>query len=225
LINKKNGEKLVYKPRDLSADSVILGKYTGNEKTKQRTGPRVKSISMFEKINKKIIGDRDNIYGGKYDDVIKINKLDGVDDIICVTEGGETKIENFKKFVKRLVGGKYEISKTGDENNVIHINSNDSVKQINGVMAKKGEYKIKVKYELDTAPLATMKINKDAHIEEFISKKGTFTPDEAKKYFYKAGILDVATKIMAVIDLHADNIMPSKSGPMIIDPEVAFLIV
>ena len=75
----------------------------------------------------------------------------------------------------------------------------------------------------DENPLATMDIDTESHTEELINPKKAMTVDEAKKYFFRAGILDVITKVMAVIDLHCDNIMPTENGPIIIDAEVDFM--
>ena len=69
---------------------------------------------------------------------------------------------------------------------------------------------------------ATMDIDVEHHTEEFITKKSEMTSIEAKKYFFRAGMLKVITDAMAVIDLHQDNIMPTLNGPMIIDAEVDF---
>lgn len=59
-------------------------------------------------------------------------------------------------------------------------------------------------------------------VEEFIKKDGKMNHQEAKLYFFRAGILKAITDVMAVIDLHQENIMPTKNGPMIIDAEVDF---
>lgn len=73
---------------------------------------------------------------------------------------------------------------------------------------------------------STMDINVEQHIEEFVTKKEKMTQDEAKKYFYRAGMLKIITDAMAVIDLHRDNIMPvinhGAIAPLIIDAEVDF---
>ena len=73
---------------------------------------------------------------------------------------------------------------------------------------------------------ATMDIDVKQHIEEFVTKKEKMTQDEAKKYFYRAGMLKIITDAMAVIDLHRDNIMPIDMNgviaPLIIDAEVDF---
>lgn len=73
---------------------------------------------------------------------------------------------------------------------------------------------------------STMDINVEQHIEEFVTKKEKMTQDEAKKYFYRAGMLKIITDAMAVIDLHRDNIMPVMNhgviAPLIIDAEVDF---
>ncbi len=73
---------------------------------------------------------------------------------------------------------------------------------------------------------ATMDIDVKHHIEEFVTKKEKMTQDEAKKYFYRAGMLKIITDAMAVIDLHRDNIMPIDMNgviaPLIIDAEVDF---
>ena len=72
-------------------------------------------------------------------------------------------------------------------------------------------------------PFATMSIDASSHMEEFVIKKDKMTQEEAKKYFFRAGMLKVITDAMAVIDLHKDNIMPvSGNMPLIIDAEVDF---
>ena len=72
-------------------------------------------------------------------------------------------------------------------------------------------------------PFATMNISVKNHTEEFIIKKDKMTKEEAKKYFFRAGMLKVITDAMAVIDLHQDNIMPIlKNMPLIIDAEIDF---
>ena len=70
--------------------------------------------------------------------------------------------------------------------------------------------------------LATMDIDTESHTEELINPKKAMTVDEAKKYFFRAGILDFITRAMAVIDLHCENIMPTEHGPVIIDAEIDF---
>lgn len=74
---------------------------------------------------------------------------------------------------------------------------------------------------------ATMDIDVEHHIEEFVKKERSMSQDNAKKYFFRAGMLKVITDAMAVIDLHQDNIMPVKidtdvMAPLIIDAEVDF---
>lgn len=71
-------------------------------------------------------------------------------------------------------------------------------------------------------PFATMSIDVKKHMEEFVTKKDKMTQDEAKKYFFRAGMLKVITDAMAVIDLHQDNIMTTLNGPLVIDAEVDF---
>lgn len=67
-----------------------------------------------------------------------------------------------------------------------------------------------------------MKIDIDNYLEEFIEKKKEMTKEEAEKYFSRASMLKVITDAMAVIDLHCDNIMPTKNSPLIIDAEMDF---
>ena len=69
---------------------------------------------------------------------------------------------------------------------------------------------------------ATMCIDVEHHTEEFVTKKSTMTKEEAQKYFFRMGILKAVTDVLAIIDLHCDNIMPTKNGPMIIDAEINF---
>lgn len=57
-------------------------------------------------------------------------------------------------------------------------------------------------------------------LQKYQEKKGEFTNQEALKYYYQMGMLEVASKYMGMTDLHQDNIMPTKKGPMIIDAEV-----
>ena len=70
--------------------------------------------------------------------------------------------------------------------------------------------------------LATMCIDVEHHTEEFVTKKSKMTKEEAQKYFFRMGILKAITDVLAIIDLHCDNIMPTKNGPMIIDAEINF---
>ena len=69
---------------------------------------------------------------------------------------------------------------------------------------------------------ATMCIDVEHNTEEFVTKKSTMTKEEAQKYFFRAGMLKVITDVMAVTDLHRDNIMPFENCPLIIDAEVDF---
>ena len=70
--------------------------------------------------------------------------------------------------------------------------------------------------------LATMKINPKDQTEELIVSEKEMSQKEAELYFFRAGILKVITDVMAVTDLHQDNIMPTANGPLIIDAEVDF---
>ena len=102
----------------------------------------------------------------------------------------------------------------------------------NGMLAKLNELlkeafrselkKIGIDVNENDSIFATMDIDVSHHIEEFVVKKDTRTSEEAKKYFFRAGILKVITDAMAVIDLHANNIMPTLQGPLIIDAEIDF---
>ena len=69
---------------------------------------------------------------------------------------------------------------------------------------------------------ATMCIDVEHNTEEFVTKKSKMTKEEAQKYFFRMGILKAITDVLAIIDLHCDNIMPTKNGPMIIDAEINF---
>lgn len=75
--------------------------------------------------------------------------------------------------------------------------------------------------------LATMQIDKSSDrdnpsygIEEYVTKKGTFTVEEAKEYYYQMGGLEAAARFVGLTDLHQDNIMPTENGPLVIDAEV-----
>lgn len=75
--------------------------------------------------------------------------------------------------------------------------------------------------------LATMQIdeysdrnNQPYGVEEFVTKKENFEENEARNYYYQMGVLAVATRYVGLSDLHRDNIMPTKDGPMVIDAEV-----
>lgn len=67
-----------------------------------------------------------------------------------------------------------------------------------------------------------MNIDVKKHTEEFITKKYVMISEKAKIYYFQFGILKAITDAMAIIDLHADNIMPTEKGPMIIDAEIDF---
>lgn len=87
--------------------------------------------------------------------------------------------------------------------------------------------KLGLTVEKDEELFATMDIDVEHHIEEFVKKERSMSQDNAKKYFFRAGMLKVITDAMAVIDLHQDNIMPVKidtdvMAPLIIDAEVDF---
>ena len=87
--------------------------------------------------------------------------------------------------------------------------------------------KLGLAVEEDEELFATMDIDVEHHIEEFVKKERGMSQDNAKKYFFRAGMLKVITDAMAVIDLHQDNIMPVKidtdnMAPLIIDAEVDF---
>lgn len=99
----------------------------------------------------------------------------------------------------------------------------------NAVVGKGGIFdKINEKIDIDKTILkgeksfATMDIDAKYHTEKFVTKKKSMTQEEAKKYFFRAGMLKVITDAMAVIDLHCDNIMPIEQGPIIIDAEINF---
>ena len=87
--------------------------------------------------------------------------------------------------------------------------------------------KLGLAVEEDEKLFATMDIDVEHHIEEFVKKERSMSQDNAKKYFFRAGMLKVITDVMAVIDLHQDNIMSVKidtdnMAPLIIDAEVDF---
>ncbi len=71
--------------------------------------------------------------------------------------------------------------------------------------------------------LPVMEINPKNSTEEFVNKKGSFTQQEAGKYYFKMGMLQCAGSVMGATDLHQDNIMPTEHGPVIIDAECAFV--
>ncbi|RCX11377.1 uncharacterized protein DUF4135 [Anaerobacterium chartisolvens] len=70
--------------------------------------------------------------------------------------------------------------------------------------------------------LPVMEIDPKDNTEEFVNKKGSFTEEEAGRYYFKMGMLECAGSVMGVTDLHQDNIMPTAGGPVIIDAECAF---
>lgn len=58
-------------------------------------------------------------------------------------------------------------------------------------------------------------------IQDYQEKKTSeYSVDEAKKYYFQMGMLEIASRYLGMTDLHRDNIMPTKSGPLIIDAEV-----
>lgn len=57
-------------------------------------------------------------------------------------------------------------------------------------------------------------------IQDYQEKKTTYSVDEAKKYYYQMGMLEIASRYLGMTDLHQDNIMPTERGPLIIDAEV-----
>ena len=60
-------------------------------------------------------------------------------------------------------------------------------------------------------------------MEEYVNKCYEFTSNEAEDYYRKMGVLAYLAKIAGVTDLHQDNIMPTKQGPVILDAECTFL--
>lgn len=76
--------------------------------------------------------------------------------------------------------------------------------------------------------LPTMQIQPKEHTEEFIHKTGesginAVNLHQAKMFFYKLGELQLISYIFGITDLHADNIMFSKDGPIITDAECALM--
>lgn len=57
-------------------------------------------------------------------------------------------------------------------------------------------------------------------IQDYQEKKTMYSVDEAKKYYYQMGMLEIASRYLGMTDLHQDNIMPTERGPLIIDAEV-----
>ena len=68
----------------------------------------------------------------------------------------------------------------------------------------------------------TMDIDIANHTEPFMKKVDKMSSENAKLYFFRAGMLKVISKAMAILDLHQDNIMATSAGPLIIDAEVDF---
>lgn len=101
------------------------------------------------------------------------------------------------------------------------VGKNGVFNSINGLFRKEGTLKNTIIAGEDA--FATMDINVEQHIEEFVKKESSMSQEDAKKYFFRAGMLKVITDAMAVIDLHKDNIMPTlENMPLIIDAEVGF---
>lgn len=75
-----------------------------------------------------------------------------------------------------------------------------------------------------SAPFSTMPIRVDDSTEDFMRKKtDVFSLQEAKKYYYQMGMLECASKVIGATDLHQDNIMPTATGPLVIDAECVFI--
>ena len=81
---------------------------------------------------------------------------------------------------------------------------------------------LRLAVEDDEKLFATMDIDVERHTEKFVTRNNSMIPEEAQKYFFRAGALKVITDAMAIIDLHCDNIMPTEQSPIIIDAEVDF---
>lgn len=74
---------------------------------------------------------------------------------------------------------------------------------------------------------ASMEISNDTHTEEMVSKQKEMTNENALKYCFNVGMLEVVARIFGYLDLHRDNIMAVGYGesfaPLIIDAECAFV--
>lgn len=57
-------------------------------------------------------------------------------------------------------------------------------------------------------------------IQDYQEKKRVYSVEEAKRFYYQMGMLEIASRYLGMTDLHQDNIMPTKNGPLIIDAEV-----
>lgn len=71
---------------------------------------------------------------------------------------------------------------------------------------------------------ATMNIDPDSNTEEFIERKGgrknpLSNKEEFTKYMFQFGMLEIATSLYGITDLHCENIIFGKEGPLAIDAE------
>lgn len=124
--------------------------------------------------------------------------------------------------INKKTGAKEKVYKPHD------LSADNAVVGKNGVFSSINDF-FKTRGALQSTVIANedafvnMSIDTETHMEEFVIKKDKMTQNEAKKYFFRAGILKVITDAMAIIDLHGDNIMPVlKNMPLIIDAEIDF---
>lgn len=106
------------------------------------------------------------------------------------------------------------------------IGKNGMFDQINGLIgdafaAKCSELGLNIG-EGSNKAFVTMDIDIANHTEPFMKKVDKMSHENAKLYFFRAGMLKVISKAMAILDLHQDNIMATSTGPLIIDAEVDF---
>lgn len=55
---------------------------------------------------------------------------------------------------------------------------------------------------------------------EWVEPGTSWTPDEARMYFRQAGVLVGLTYVLGAADLHSENLVASRSGPVLVDTEM-----
>lgn len=70
--------------------------------------------------------------------------------------------------------------------------------------------------------LPILNIFPEDKMEEFVIKENELNEESGKLFFKKLGMLECISQLIGATDLHHDNIMPTKNGPLVIDAECAF---
>lgn len=70
--------------------------------------------------------------------------------------------------------------------------------------------------------LPILNIFPEDKMEEFVIKENELNKESGKLFFKKLGMLECISQLIGATDLHHDNIMPTKNGPLVIDAECAF---